>query len=148
MTDNPNLDSDDGAAEALRRPFANAWAITTFGGFLAIALLVGFFYVQQNLYTRLDEARLVQGRQNHCLAVREACHDRELVPELCNLRRRHGLESTQTGQQTPEERTYGPNDVKCSETGRPEEGYCGLLPSVETPTCATPQAPGETATSG
>lgn len=141
MTDDPNLDSDDGADESPRQPFANAWAITAFAGFLAIAMLVGFFYQQQDLYAKLDEARSVLGRQNHCLAVRQACHDRELVPELCNLRRRHGLEPTQSGQQTPEERAYGPNEVKCSEAVRPEEGYCGLIPSLETPTCSTPQAP-------
>lgn len=112
-------------------PLANAWAMTTVLAFLTVAVIASFFVAQSLLYERLGDAQQKVSRQQHCIAVRQACHNQELTPQLCNLRQRARLDP----------RAFGPTidgefaGVSCPESQTRRSGLCNLVATVETPSC-------------
>jgi hypothetical protein len=122
-------DQQDPRADSVR--LSKGWAMATFIGLMTVALMLAFFFAQTTLYGRLSDAQAATSRQQHCLAVREACHDRELVPELCSLRERRNLDP----------RTFGPNEVPCPGAPPRQEGLCNLVTTVPTVSCSPPEAP-------
>lgn len=115
-------------------PLANAWAMTTVLALLTFAVVAAFFSAYTELTGRLEYAQATVSRQQHCIAVRRACHNQELTPRLCNLRQRAGLDP----------RSFGPTiegefeGVSCPNTPAAQEGLCDLMETVETPTCNSP----------
>jgi hypothetical protein len=80
-----------------RAPLAKGWAMATSVGLFAIVTTVVFFFAQSRLYETQYDAQQKISRQQHCVAVREACHNRERAPALCALRRRLGLDDRVLG---------------------------------------------------
>lgn len=125
--------SDDDAPAV---PLANAWAMTTVLALLTFAVVGAFFTAYTQLTGRLEYAQATVSRQQHCIAVRRACHNQELTSRLCALRQRAGLDP----------RSFGPTiegefeGVSCANTQPAQTGLCDLMETVETPTCNSPGA--------
>jgi hypothetical protein len=128
MSEQQTQHEEEGAPSV---PMANAWAMTTVLAFFTAAVIASFFMAQTVLFGRLSEAQAATSRQQHCIAVRRACHNQELTPQLCGLRQRAQLDP----------RSFGPTiegefqGVSCPESPPRQRGLCDLLRSVETPTC-------------
>lgn len=125
---------DDSAASAV--PLAKGWAMATFVGLMTVALITAFFFYQSNLYKRMGDAQATISRQQHCVAVREACHNQELAPALCGLRQRLDLDARNLGP-TIDGQFAG---VSCPGAPAAQEGFCDLVRTVPTPTCTTANA--------
>jgi hypothetical protein len=117
--------SDQQEAREESARLSKGWAMATFIGLMAVALMASFFVAQDRLYGRLNEAQLISSRQRHCIAIRQACHNLERVPQLCDLRQRRDLP----------ERQFGPDGVPCPGAPPLQEGLCSLVETVPTVDC-------------
>lgn len=120
-------------------PLANAWAMTTVLSFLTVAVVTAFFAGNVYWTNKLTYAQSTISRQQHCIAVRRACHNDELTPRLCDLRARQGLRA----------RDFGPTidgvfqGESCPGALAGPEGLCELVETtVPTVSC---DEPGQTA---
>ena len=133
MSEQQSQRDDDDAPPSV--PLANAWAMTTVLGFMTVAVISAFFIAQSNLYERMGEAQAVISRQNHCIAVRRACHNQELTPQLCDLRQRARLDARDFGP-TIEGEFQG---ASCPGTPAAQEELCALVQAtVPTEDCDKP----------
>ena len=79
------------AASVAAAPLWNGWAMGMFFGLLMVIAMAGFFFTQSYLFSQLTATNAEIARQQHYIAVRTTCLERELVPAVCRLRAQHGL---------------------------------------------------------